>query len=226
MKYLRTLMLSSFFLITLLGLSCKKNDTTTVNMGYHYFPVNVGHWVSYLVDSISYNDFTHTIDTSQFQIKEKIESEYVDSLGYLTQRLERYKRANDTSSWYLKDVWTLSRNESRAEKTEENLKIVKLTFPVNKGNEWNGNAFNYLAAETYKCTDAHIPQTLNGLNFDSCATVEVQLNQSLIEEKKSSEIYATNVGMIYKEYVNLSKLPTGEIKSGIRYSYKIIAFGN
>ena len=53
--------------------SCKKDkDIVVVDLGYNYFPDKKVTFVIYQVDSLFYNDFTSTIDTFQFQIKEKM----------------------------------------------------------------------------------------------------------------------------------------------------------
>ena len=95
--------------------SCKKDDTV-VDLGYNYFPESVGTFVIYDVDSFVYNDFTHTIDTFTFQVKEIIESVYKDNANRNTLRLERYYRGDASQDWLLQDVWVANKTVNRAEK--------------------------------------------------------------------------------------------------------------
>jgi len=135
----------SITLITALVLivcSCKRETELPVDMGYKYFPVNIGHWVIYDVDSVSHNDFTGTVDSFKFQIREQIESVFNDNEGRPTQRIERYKRISDTSAWFIKDVWTQNLTSTTAERTEENIRIVKLIFRPEAGAKWDGNIYN------------------------------------------------------------------------------------
>ena len=195
-------------------------------MGYKYFPVNVGHWVVYSVDSISYDDFTGNIDSFHFQIKEKIESVFYDNEGRETQRLERYKRNSDTSQWVIKDVWVINLTKATAEKTEENIRLVKLVFPPSKNVEWDGNLYNYNGPQTYKYMSLYSPYSINNITFDSTIIVLQKQEATLISEKQEIEVYASHVGMVYKKYVDLTKEPTGVITKGVDYTYTLISFGN
>jgi len=212
--------------IIFLGVSCKKETALPVEMGYKYFPVNTGHWVIYDVDSVSYNDFTGEVDSFQFQIKELIESVYTDNSGRESQRLERYFRQNDTSSWTIKDVWSITLTASVAERVEENIRIVKLIFPVEAFSEWDGNSYNTLGEQIYKYQDVHSAFTINGFYLDSTLSVLQKSQYTLISEDFQQEVYAANIGLIYKKYVSLEKKPTGEITSGIDYSYTLHSYGN
>jgi len=213
-------------LITTLFSSCKKDTEEPVEMGYKYFPVNTGHWVIYKVDSISYNDFTGDIDSFRYQIKEYVESVFIDNSGRTSQRLERYIRYSDTAEWIIKDVWFETLTASSAERVEENLRMVKLIFPVEESQTWNGNAFNMLDAQTYKYQEVHTPATINNIYLDSTVTVLQKSFFPIIGEYFEQEIYAAHIGMVYKKYVSLVKEPTGEITSGIDYSYTFQSYGN
>ena len=118
--------------------SCKKDkENVTVDIGYDYFPTQKGTFVIYQVDSLYYNDFTSTIDTFQFQIKEKITENFTDLSNRTTQRLERFYRKNSAEEWVIKDVWFSNRTSNTAEKVEENIRFVKIVFPLKKEVEWN-----------------------------------------------------------------------------------------
>ena len=150
MKYLKAAPILTVFTLLFFS-SCKKETELPVDMGYKYFPVNTGHWVTYDVDSISYNDFTGQVDSFTFQIREVVESVFTDNEGRETQRLERYKRWNDTSAWFLKDVWMVNLTATTAEKVEENIRIIKLIFPPKDNEKWDGNLYN-----TIRCTELYI----------------------------------------------------------------------
>lgn len=211
----------------LLFCGCKKDTVLPpVDMGYAYFPVNPGHWVIYKVDSTNWDDFTGIVDTFQFEIKEYIESEYLDNEGRPTARLERYKRQNDTSAWYLKDVWVMNRTSATAEKVEENIRFLKLIFPAKSGQTWNGNIYNTLGKQEYEFNDVNEPYTAGNMQFDSTVTV-LQANEiTLISEDIANEVYAKGVGLVYKKYRSIIKKPTGEIEKGKDFTYTIISYGN
>ena len=228
------LLLFSIFLISFYG--CKKDkETPAVDLGYNYFPNEIGRYVIYQVDSISYNDFFTPvkIDTAHFQIKEVIESHFADNLGRESERIERYVRSNDSLPWVLRDVWYHTRTSVSAEKIEENVRFVRLTFPVELNHKWNGNAYNPIGKYEYEYKAVDVAKTVNGLRFDSTLTVNQILDSNLIEKKYQLEIYAKNVGMIYKRFVDVQDKSTSiepkplseRIDIGCDYTYRIIAFG-
>lgn len=206
--------------------ACSKDEPVEVNMGYRYFPANPGHWTIYQVDSVAWNDFDGSVDTFNFQLKEIIESEFIDEQSRTNIRIERYKRASDTSEWVIKDVWFGLRTPSTAERVEENKRYVKMIFPVEEDDEWDGNAFNMLGQQTYTYTNVHEPYQINLFSFDSSATVMQQDYTTQISKNYEEEVFVTGIGLVYKKYINQKKLPTGVITKGCDYSYKLIAWGD
>jgi hypothetical protein len=206
---------------------CRKDaDLAPADMGYGYFPANIGHWAVYQVDSTSWDDFNDTVYYYNYQIKEVIESAFVDNEGRNTLRIERYKRLTDTNSWIIKDVWFANLTSATAERVEENERFIKLIFPVTEGKVWNGNAFNTLGEEEYTYNDVNIPDTIGNFIFDSSLTVKQFDERNLILYRYSSEVYAKKVGLIYKKFVNVKTHPTGTIYQGSDYSYTVIAWGD
>ena len=209
--------------IALIGFySCKKDKTPATDFGYNYFPNQVGRYVIYDVDSLYYdnanlNPNTHLakVDTFKFQLKEKIESIYPDNLNRPTIRLERYvKYFNDTLSysqmpWTLRNVWTENRTTTTAEKVEENIRYIKLAFPVNSNQTWNGNAQNTLPAWNYTYSYYDIPMQIRTLNFDSVLQV-TQYDDGgaiLTQRQLYVEKYARNVGLVYKQIIDIQSQP-------------------
>ncbi|MFL5763096.1 MAG: hypothetical protein ACJ77K_04080 [Bacteroidia bacterium] len=202
-----------FFSLILAGFSCKKEKDPPVDLGYDYFPEKVGKFVIYDVDSFYYDDFTSSIDTFKFQIKEKIQSVYNDAQGRATLRLERYIKNYSASvpynamPWTIKDVWAANRLATTAEKVEENVRYVKLAFPVKKGQEWNGNAQNTNGGLTYSYLFFDQPRTIGGNAFDSVLQVNQQNSETLISKDFFIEKYARRTGMVYKQGIHVESQP-------------------
>jgi hypothetical protein len=226
------LIISIVAITFLLFISCKKHETEKpMDVGYGYFPTNIGHWVLYDVDSTFYDDYHYTHYHYHYTIKEYIESTFLDNQNRPTQRIERYKTI-DTIPTYIANVWSANLTSSNAEKVEDNIRYVKLIFPIADGQTWNGNAFNTLGEQEYKYDNVFAPYTINGLSFDSTVTVlqdDIVPDTNLIDVKIEKEIFAKNVGMIYKRYRNVHYPNTAfspDTISGVDYTYKIISFGN
>ena len=238
----------SFFFVLLIvfsgSLSCKKEKDPDPDMGYNYFPNQVGKYVIYDVDSFYYNDFNVplTIDTFKFQLKEKIQSTYLDGQGRTTLRLERYVRYYNPTipfsalPWVLRDVWAANRTATTAEKVEENERFVKLAFAVKQDQTWNGNAQNTLGEQNYSFEFINQARTIGGTAFDSVLQVNQLDGSSIINKKYYIEKYAKRTGLVYKQVIDIESQPDPSwtssvtsaflaqpiltrVTSGVQYSY-------
>jgi len=220
--------------------ACKKDeDVSPPDVGYEYFPDVVGHYVIYEGDSITYkDDLQEDPDTFRFLTKELIESVYTDNEGRPTLRIQRFtKWYNDTipyeqMQWIHTDIWSANRTSTTAERVEENIRYVKLSFPVKENSSWNGNAFNFLEAWEYEYDEVDEQETINSNSFDSVATVIQSNVENLVDKKYAIEKYAKNVGLVYKEYMVLKKQPRDSTDfppyndtSGVWFRLKVRSWG-
>jgi len=215
-------------LAVILG-SCNDDDNTTSPSGliYSYFPTNTGHEVIYDVSLITKNPFNGAEDTSIYQIKEVIESTFLDDEGRPTQRLERYRRDNPNDAWVISDVWTSTLTTTRVEKKEENITYVKMVFPINYTVTWNGNSLNTEEPLEYSFDNIHQPDFLGGINFDSTLTVMQQNDEFYNESFYKIEKFAPGVGLIYKEDNEIVfQKPLSGIKSQTLYKETIVSWSN
>ena len=218
--------------------SCKKDEMEMpADMGTNYFPFSVGNWIEYEVDSIAYIQLP-TIDTlyKKLRVKFVMDSLFTDAEGRPTMRWLRYRKdlqsnlPADSLEWILFDVWTCTKTNTFIETFEENIPFVKLIFPVSKNKEWNGNAKNSLGAENYTYSEVDQNENLGFYNFDSVLTVTQKFTSSAIAYQSKIEKYARNVGMIYKEYIDVTSqsvtvLPVmNRIEQGIVYRMKLVAY--
>ncbi len=224
----KTILKTLIAFLLLFNISCEKNSTLpSIDMGYDYFPNTIGQWIIYDVDSIDFNDFTQTVDTFNFQIKELIDTFFYDNENRKVERIERYYRLNDTIPWVLTDVYTSVRTKTNAQRTEENVTYIKMAFPVKLGLTWDCNATNTKVAQDCYYETIHAFHIENGISFDSTVTVFQDEFITLISEDFEKEIYAKHIGLIYKEVVHITlDPPTGEITSGVDYKYSVNSYGN
>ncbi len=247
MKYFITLIFISFILTSSL-FSCKKEKQQAADFGYSYFPEKVGSYVIYDVDSFFYNDFTDHIDTFKFQLKEKIQSVFSDNESRPTLRIERYIKKYDPYkpypliTWKLRNVWVGNRTETTAEKVEENMRYIKLVFPVNGSSSWNGNAQNTADPWNYTYLFIDQPRTIGNLKLDSVLQVNQHDETNLIFKKYYIERYARHIGLVYKQVIDVQSQPDGvpdsllpiwiatpimqRVDAGIQYSLTLNTYGN
>lgn len=183
--------------------SCKDDEEIELELiDYSYFPSDTGRWVVYEVEEINIDVPSDVYDTVRYQLKEVIESEYIDTIeNRPTLRIERYWRESDFMPWEIKDVWVANLTNKTAQKVEENIRYVKLIFPIKENNSWNGNAYNNLGDNDYEITSVDIDENVNDIAFDSVLTVTHDDLTTLVSKEYSVEKYVKNIGLVYKEQI-------------------------
>lgn len=226
MKLFKWCLLVSF--LFLLFFSCKKESISSHDLDYNYFPTKTGTYVIYDVDSVYHSENDNNTDDSiyfsHYQVKEVILKTFLDGENRPIQMVMRYARKNNTLDWNAKGVFTQLLTETSAFRTEENIVLHKLAFPVNDRISWNGNDGNTLEEEIFNYEKVHTPMTLGTLAFDSTITVRQADASNFIEKIYGVEVYAANVGLVYKERVNLRKL-NGMVVKGTEFKMKVRSFG-
>ena len=195
------------------------------DIGHDYAGLQVGKYVIYDVDSLFHNDFTSTIDTSIFQIKEVVDSKMTDLEGDDAFKIIRYQRDTDTNSWVLIDVWSSKITQTNFQKTEENIKYVKLIFPVRSGSSWNGNTMNNQGNMPYEYSAVDNPQNIGGNPLSSVLTVLQYENMNLIDQELFEEKYAKGVGMVYKKSMDLTRSSLSSPWSGFDVTMTLSSYG-
>ncbi len=126
-------------------LSCVNNEIENpdTNNSEEYFPLAVGKYVTYAIDSIVFDDAQggNKQDTAHFEIKEEITDFQLTVLGDTVFYIHRFRRDNDSQPWKIIDVWTTGRSVLEAYRTEENLTFRKLVFPLDEGKKWIGTSY-------------------------------------------------------------------------------------
>jgi hypothetical protein len=207
-------------LLTILCLitSCKDKQTIEepdIDYGYDYFPLQIGMEWTYQVDSTIYDPTETAVNilTSRVYLREIVVDTFRDELNRLNYRLERFERPDETSEWILKEVWSALQTDQTAERFEENLRFVKLVFPVQRRDIWNGLVYidptaTYPIAgeqvEIFKgwlseVTLADEPEVVGDFSFDEVTTVQLADEENLLEKRYGIEKYAAGVGLVYRE---------------------------
>ena len=192
-------------LMLVVGYSCKKDtdDYVSPDIGHGYAGLEVGKYVVYDVDSLFYDDNNGTVDTTIFQIKEIVDSKYTDLEGEEAFKIARYRK--DSTQWVLIDIWNSKITQTNFQKDEENVRFVKLIFPVRENNTWNGNAMNNLSNWQYEYTVTDSPESIGGNSLSNVLTVLQFEDLNLITQELFEEKYAKGVGMVYKRSLDITR---------------------
>ena len=215
-------------------LSCKK-DTVLSSSGTpaDYYPLKVGSYHIYLVDSIYYNDITLSAETYQFQMKEEITDTFYDSSNRLNFRLEksfRYKTDStsyDQGSWHFSRVWYVTSTNNSIERVEENNRFVSLTNPIKNDLTWNGNAYNY--NEKWDCIYENFEEPY--LSYSNTVKVLQTDDESLINKKLYEQYFAKGIGIVKYYYIDVESQQSASpkpilerIEKGVQYTQVLIDY--
>ncbi len=207
-------------MLTILAFSaCKEGNVVEEfdeqDKGYDYFPLIVGKYMEYQVDSIVY-DFTPdggiTLESTTF-IREEIVDTILDNSERILYVVERFERKNNAEDWLISDVWTAYADGQRVERTEENLRFIKMIFPVVVNSTWNGNMFidesliipiagegmEIFKGWSYEVLSVGEQETVGNEIFPDVTTISQANTENLIELRESTEKYARGIGLVYRE---------------------------
>lgn len=191
----------ALFGAVILIFSCKKDEEQIIDIGYDYFPNQVGTFIEYEVDSVHYGI---TVDTSHFFLREELVEQFIDGENQSAMRVERFKRTTEDDPWVLVDIWVQKRTTTTAERVEENQRYVRLVFPVQQGKTWDGNAQNNFETWQHSYGAMDQPYSIAGINFTGSITIQQRNNVNLVDQEISTETYVRGVGLVHRRLTDLN----------------------
>ena len=183
---------------------------------YAYFPLEIGKFIDYAVDSVVYDFATGSSilrDSTRTFLREVIADTILDNAGQPVYAIEQYERRSDTAAWQIRRVYSAARTATQAIRTEENLRFLKLIFPLDRHSAWNGNLWidQYREIEiagerlrpfvnwNYEVDSLDIPAAIGPFNFDSILVVTEVDETNAIERRFSRVKYAKHLGLVWRE---------------------------
>jgi len=219
-QHIRITLLATAAAVLLLG--CGKDTTEPIDLGHAYFPTQNGLWVEYQVDSAWRIVSTGVEGSISYRLREVILEDYTDPAGRPAKRLLRYVLGED-SVWAIRDVWSKYRGTTAAEKTEENVRLQKMVFPVRDNQFWDLNILNPERSLEVTYREVHVPWSTEGLSFDSTALVRQTVSPNLVDTIIHEERYAKHVGLVYKRWVQSNTQVGGT--TGAYLTMRAVAYG-
>jgi hypothetical protein len=200
------------------------DDCAVKTSGQEFFPLVVGQFTEFDVSEQQYALGVAPVGRS-YQVKESVVEQYNDVAGQAVFRIVRYKRANSNQKWQPDSTLTARLRTDEVVKNESGKDYVKIVFPVADRSTWNGNVYNNLGEDKYEIKNTNKPYTVGGQSFERTVTVIQQSDSTLVGQDKRIEIYAADIGLVYKESANLqfcSSTPACVGKAQIDYGLKRI----
>lgn len=209
--------------------ACKKDKNTgTEDKGYAYFPLEIGRYVDYSVMEVHIDAPVGVYDTSRYLMRQINDSVFIDDEGRSSVRVARYWRTSDTLPWVIKDVWYATQLPTRLEQVEEDLRYIKMIFPVEEEEEWNGNAFNTIEAWDYIYEAPETPRTFGTQSFENTVNILQRDVFNFVEYEKAFETYAYNVGLVRKYYavLQIQNFDSTNVLRGDIIDQTVIGYGH
>ncbi len=210
-------------LALLLLFSCTQNteEADTSMFGYEYFPLQTGKTWIYQSDSIIYSRGGTQIDTFRSFIREEVGDFTEDIEGNKEYKIFRSMRRNNDDAWTRLNTFTAYVDKTRAIRKEENIKLVKLVFPIKENQRFDGNVFvdksNKIiiggeVMDVYKDWRHRIEKVgqdydFKGTNVKTCHINLVE-DESILDKRDVKEIYAENIGLLEKTMLVLELNPS------------------
>lgn len=224
-----------YFLLVLLVMfsACENTTEDFITETYKdYYPLQVGKYITYRVDSVRLIRNGQALDTVKRQVKHFIESEGTDNLNNKIFIVQKYvNNQQGTGPWLQDGNYTVTPFDARVEVVENNLRSIKMQNPLRAGFTWRG--YSYLPDNPYKAAyDLELVgnemqrwnftyksfgnETINNQAYNNVWTVvhsdttfnipSVPIN-SLGVKEVDIEKYAKNIGLVYRNFQLLEHQP-------------------
>ncbi len=200
--------------------NCKKSSSSApvADPTMNYFPTTFGKYVIYNVDSVYYDPAKCKTTEKISQLRYSVSDTFRDDQFRLSYIMDVFTRANSTAAWTAQGVVYLTNTGSTLEYVQSGLRTIKLVFPVTSTQTWLGNSListndsNYMFLNNWSYSYQNIGSSYNTSYENFANTVTVLENNETISNTGSNsdavpyslqsyakEVYAYNVGLIYRE---------------------------
>jgi hypothetical protein len=211
-------------IIVLLNACTKENEIYTTASLKDYYPLQVGKYITYNLDSTVFIRFGSRDTIIHYQVKDSTDAQITDNLGRPAFRIVRFIRKDATKPWTPNNTFMAIPTTSSIEYVENNLRFLKLVLPIKQDYTWKGNGYltidpyptygfssAFMDDWDYTYEGTNLPSTVGGVNLASTLTV-LERDETLgdpkalgtlyAEKTYSIEKYAKNIGLVYKEFLH------------------------
>lgn len=220
--------------------ACKKSteDFQTPPVS-DYYPLAVGKYISYSLDSTVFINFGTKDTVINYQVKHQVDALITDNLGRPAYRIIRYIRKTAANPWVPDNTFMAVPTEFSVEFIENNMRFIKMKAPVRNGFSWKGNSYidtyslnsdvKYLDDWDYTYDSLNTTISLAALTVDS--TLKVDQRDEVIgnpndpnsysEINQGAERYAKGLGLVYRNFLHVEYQPPTPGRGGYRQGYGV-----
>ncbi len=237
-------MRKSFLLIVVISAvlfnACKKStEDLKLSSVNDYYPLKIGKYISYNLDSLVFINFGTAQVTNSYQVKLVVDAQITDNLGRPAYRIIRYLRKLPADPWVPDNTFMAVPSEFAVEFIENNFRFLKLKAPVRNGFSWKGNSYidtyslnsevKYLDDWDYTYDSVDVKITLGAFTLDS--TLKVAQRDEIIgnpsDPNSYSEInfcaekYTKGIGLVYRNFLHIEYQPPTPGRGGYKQGYGV-----
>jgi hypothetical protein len=214
-------------LVSLLVFSCNEKEEFTTEALQDYYPITVGKYITYRVDSMVFVNFGGNIENHYYQERHMIDSMFTDNLGHTSYRVFISQRDSaGVEPWHavVGGTYYITPLSDRIEVvSESNFRLIKMHLPLRDGYSWKGN--KYLPDNPYGATynfsnDDNMADwdyyydgspssfSYKGHTYNDVYSIEEadeSYNVPIVDlhayaaRTRAVEKYSKNIGLVYKE---------------------------
>jgi len=210
--------------------SCKKTIKYPSTSAYSgaltdfWMPLQLGKYVTYRLDSLGFYFYGQLDTITSYLAKDSVEDSTTDAAGNVEWLVVRYLSDTTGANWTTNETYTVTPSIQTILMNEQNLRTIKLAFPLDNGFSWTGNTYlpynpyqdyfifsddNHISLNNWNFTYQNVdnPYTAGSMSYDSTVTV-LQANDStnvpIIDPTSFAsrtywwETYAKHVGLVYR----------------------------
>ena len=180
--------------------------------GPEYYPIEVGKYTVYSVNEINHDAFNGTSDTILYFIKETLLEQIKDSLLGLKYTLQIERSEDGVSNWEYVKIASIYKDDAQLQRYEDDIRKVKLTFPMLLRKYWDCNSYNTQDEQRVRIVKLDEAYSTSDSTFAQTATIKLADNDDPFFTNIEYEVYAKNLGLIERTFVDLERQPGKHLK--------------
>lgn len=213
-----------FFSACFLLVSCAKESALVILPGLSdYYPLQTGHVFIYRLDSLVIPYYGSDLEVKSYHAKDSIADTIRDNTNRIAYRMYRFVTDTlESQPWQAVATFYATPEEQTIEFMDDNnLRFIKLKQPLRNDFSWQGNSFidtktggslyQYLDGWNYIYQNVGGPFTVEKGTLDNTITILQQDETSppgpfepgsYQQRNYSMEVYAKDIGLVYKEFLH------------------------